>query len=97
MQNYAAPEIIDNAKPYDEKVDMWSLGCCLFMMLVGEHPFDSDNEAAMIKNILAGSFLNSKWKKEKYNRLSKGAKEMIAGLIEVESDKRMWVDEIMLS
>lgn len=35
---YMAPEI-ENMEEYDFKIDIWSLGCCLFFMLTGEYPF----------------------------------------------------------
>lgn len=39
--NYMAPEIVDkNVAFYNEAVDIWSLGCCFYYMLVGECPFE---------------------------------------------------------
>jgi serine/threonine protein kinase len=35
---YAAPEIWER-RPYSEKVDIWSLGVTMFVMLVGEFPY----------------------------------------------------------
>ena len=39
---YTAPEII-NREPYDEKVDLWSIGILLFNMLTGCQPFTSES------------------------------------------------------
>lgn len=39
---FSAPEMFEMSE-YDEKVDMWSAGILLYMMLSGEHPFDSGN------------------------------------------------------
>ena len=49
---FAAPERLTNyISGYDEKVDVWSAGTVLYMMLTGESPFESDNMALCVKNI----------------------------------------------
>jgi serine/threonine protein kinase len=37
-QNYMAPEILRSV-PYDQAVDVWSLGVLLFYLLLGDFPF----------------------------------------------------------
>lgn len=37
---YWAPEQADREKPYDQSVDLWSLGVVLYIMLSGRHPFE---------------------------------------------------------
>ena len=49
---YCAPEIFE--KEYDEKVDLWSIGVIMYMMLTGEPPFSGDSEQEIIKNIKTG-------------------------------------------
>lgn len=47
---FAAPEIL-NGKPYDFKVDVFSLGVILYVILVGEYPFeDEKSDALLFKN-----------------------------------------------
>lgn len=36
---YMAPEIINFQKVYDERADIYSLGCVLYKILTGEHLF----------------------------------------------------------
>jgi len=36
---YMAPEIIESRNPYDQKVDLWSLGVVTFILLSGRPPF----------------------------------------------------------
>ena len=42
---YRAPEILLGSKTYALPVDMWSIGCVLFVMIGGYHPFDPEGEA----------------------------------------------------
>lgn len=48
---YLAPEIISE-RPYDKSVDFWSLGVMLFELLLGESPFDSDDDEELFNLIL---------------------------------------------
>jgi len=49
-----APEVF-NSK-YDEKVDLWSVGVIMYMMLTGEPPFNGESEPEIIKNIKTGIY-----------------------------------------
>lgn len=40
-----------NQNGYDEKVDLWSVGVIMFMLLTGEPPFNGDSELDIVKNI----------------------------------------------
>ena len=53
---FAAPErFLDNNIGYTNKVDIWSSGIILFMLLIGYHPFDHFGSIAnLIKQILNG-------------------------------------------
>ncbi|CAD8112692.1 unnamed protein product [Paramecium sonneborni] len=52
---YAAPEILTGGG-YDERVDLWSLGVCLFRILTGQFPFFEDSVLGTIEKILKGTF-----------------------------------------
>jgi serine/threonine protein kinase len=43
---YLAPEVKNNMEGYDYSVDIWSLGCTLYEIVVGEPPFLSPVHAA---------------------------------------------------
>jgi len=51
--SYYAPPEICSGQIYDgEKADVWSIGVLLYMMMVGEYPFDDENDAKLINKIL---------------------------------------------
>lgn len=56
-RSYRAPEVILGL-PYDEKIDMWSLGCILAELYTGEVLFLNDSPAMMLARMIAlfGSF-----------------------------------------
>ena len=50
-----APEII-NQKIYDYKSDLWSIGCILYLMIVGVPPFNGISDAEIIAKVVRGKF-----------------------------------------
>lgn len=52
---YLSPELCEN-KPYNHKSDIWSLGCVLYELLTGTHPFNASNQGALFIKILKGKF-----------------------------------------
>lgn len=50
---YMAPEVFSGQ--YDDKCDVWSVGVILYLMLIGELPFDGDNEDQVTVSVLMNS------------------------------------------
>ena len=42
---YLSPEICEE-KPYNEKSDVWALGCVLYELITFKHPYNASNQAA---------------------------------------------------
>jgi len=47
-----APEIYKKAEGYDFGVDVWSLGCCLYEIVVGNPPFSDPSEKRLKQQVL---------------------------------------------
>ena len=52
---YLSPELCQE-KPYNEKSDVWSLGCVLYELCALKHPFEARNQAALIMKIIQGRY-----------------------------------------
>ena len=52
---YLSPELCEN-KPYNHKSDVWSLGCVVYEMMTGSHPFNAQNQGALFVKILKGKY-----------------------------------------
>ena len=78
---YASPEIWKDL-PYDNKSDIWSLGCVLYEMITLHPPFKAKNMDELYKNVLSGDIekLPSKFSNDLY--------EVVLLLMKVNSNKR---------
>ena len=82
---YMAPELIEE-KPYDHTADLWSLGCILYELLVGQPPFSTTSLFQLIKKI---RYECIQWP----GHLSPEARSLLAGLLEKDSRRRLsWPD-----
>eukprot|EP00569_Conticribra_weissflogii_P006495 CAMPEP_0171332994 /NCGR_PEP_ID=MMETSP0878-20121228/3740_1 /TAXON_ID=67004 /ORGANISM="Thalassiosira weissflogii, Strain CCMP1336" /LENGTH=688 /DNA_ID=CAMNT_0011833867 /DNA_START=114 /DNA_END=2180 /DNA_ORIENTATION=- len=59
---FVAPEVI-NRKPYDQQVDMWSIGVTTYLLLCGETPFNGKNRQQLFRRISCDepTFPDDKW------------------------------------
>ncbi|XP_075866851.1 serine/threonine-protein kinase Nek1 isoform X12 [Microcebus murinus] len=52
---YLSPEICEN-KPYNNKSDIWALGCVLYEMCTLKHAFEAGSMKNLVLKIISGSF-----------------------------------------
>ena len=52
---YLSPELCEE-KPYNNKSDIWSLGCVLYELCTQRHPFEATNQGALALKILRGVY-----------------------------------------
>ena len=47
---YGAPEIFDSTQPQSDQLDMWALGCTIYKLCLGHHPYASNRKLRFVKN-----------------------------------------------
>jgi serine/threonine protein kinase len=87
-----APETLNNL--YSKKSDAWSIGVVIYMLLTGKLPFDGQDNTDLFNNIKNGKY-NKHIIKEA--EISIEAKDLIKGLLKINEDSRLGVDDILNS
>ena len=85
---YLSPEICQE-KPYNNKSDVWALGCILYELCTFKHPFEAKSQGALILKIMSNTPDNI----NKY--YSKELNNLIFLLLEKDSEKRPNCVEIL--
>jgi calcium/calmodulin-dependent protein kinase (CaM kinase) II/calcium/calmodulin-dependent protein kinase I len=95
---YVAPEILEGV-PYGTKVDMWSLGVIIYILLGGYPPFVEKNQRELFRKIRRGEY---EFHDEYWASVSHEAKDLISSLLTVNPRRRLdaagalqnhWVNE----
>ena len=89
---YVAPEVLLGL-PYTTTVDLWSIGCLLYMLVAGYSPFQAPHHRDLFRKIRAGDFV---FHDQQWRNVSLPAKQLIAHLLTVNAGKR-WTAEQALS
>lgn len=86
---YIAPEMLKD-EAYGPKVDMWSLGVILYILICGFPPFYDEDEKKLFKAIKKGEyeFLSPYW-----DEASAEVKDLIEKCLVVDPEKRLGAEE----
>ena len=85
---YLSPEILEE-KPYNEKSDVWALGCILYEMATFKHPYNASNQAALFLKIKNGKY------EPLGNHYTHELKKMIQTLLDKNSFSRPSMKQIL--
>lgn len=87
---YMAPELVrlrhyDATGGYGRTVDVWALGVILYILLSGIHPFQIEDEEAMLENVENARW---NWLGDNWDTVSADAKDLIQKLLTPDPAKR---------
>mmetsp|Transcript_30359 Transcript_30359/g.47130 ORF Transcript_30359/g.47130 Transcript_30359/m.47130 type:complete len:708 (-) Transcript_30359:153-2276(-) len=88
---YAAPELIEG-KPYGSKVDMWAVGCILYILLSGCPPFWGNDTNELFARICSGYYPMDT---PQMDPISKNAKQLVRRLLVLDPDIRYSADDVL--
>ena len=88
---YIAPEILIR-DTYTEKIDLWSAGVIMYIILCGYPPFNGSSDNAVLKGVLAGDF---DFPQEDWEQVSEEAKDLIRKMLTKNEDARISAKEAL--
>jgi len=86
---YLSPEVCED-RPYNNKSDIWSLGCVLYELCTLKHPFEAKNQAELIVKIVKGKYESLP------KRYSKELADIVHSCLMKDYNKRPSIDDIIL-
>jgi len=90
--HYVAPEVLKRGEvPYTEKVDVWSCGVMLYMLLCGFMPFHAEEDKELLGKVKKGKFTFNPARV--WDHISADAKDLITNMICKDVTKRSTATE----
>ena len=87
-QNMVSNKAISDPKqPYDEKVDIWSIGVACYEMLIGKPCFDAESLDELVKKVEKGTY-------QLPTTISAEMVSFINGMLQYEPEKRLSSEEL---
>ena len=87
---YIAPEVIEHS--YDERCDVWSVGCILYILLCGKPPFDGQEDSQILKKVEKGKY---KLTGPDWDGISSDAKNLIKKMLHFNYKERITAKEAL--
>ena len=81
---YIAPEVLQES--YNEKCDVWSIGVILYLLLIGQAPFDGEDDNIICQKIISEEI---NYDSNRIKNLSKESIDFMKKLLEKNPDKRI--------
>lgn len=85
---YISPELCEG-KPYNQKSDIWALGCVLYELATLKRAFEASNLPALVLKIMKGNFNPIS------ERYSEDMKNLVLSMLQVDPAKRPTLPQIM--
>lgn len=85
--HYTAPEVLGGRYEGPE-IDIWSMGVCLYTMVVGQFPFSAPNDAELMRKIKSGRY------EDLPTTVSESLKDLLKRMLQVNHQKRFTLQEI---
>eukprot|EP00347_Sterkiella_histriomuscorum_P009234 403342006 len=88
---YSAPEIFTSTY-YDEKVDIWSAGIVLYLILSGQQPFEDENVPKLISRITLGEYDLTQ---PIWSKISETGVDLLKRMLEISPSMRLSAKEVL--
>ncbi|KAJ4967816.1 hypothetical protein NE237_014517 [Protea cynaroides] len=88
---YVAPEVL-SGRDYNEKVDVWSAGVIMYIMLAGIPPFYGDSAAEIFESVLRG---NLRFPTRNFYSVSPVAKDLLRKMLCKDVSKRFSAEQVL--
>ncbi|XP_065833929.1 serine/threonine-protein kinase Nek8-like isoform X2 [Oscarella lobularis] len=85
---YISPELCEG-KPYNQKSDIWALGCVLYELATLQRAFEASNLPALVLKIMRGTFAPIS------PRYSEDLKQLILSMLHLDPNQRPTLTQVM--